>query len=391
MRKYDNEDWPYFAPDEIAAVEEVLVSGDVNYWTGDRGRRFENEFAAAFGCKYGVALANGTVALELALKSLGIGPGDEVLVPSYSYIASASAVVLQGAKPLFVDVDESLTISAEDIQKKITKQTRAIIAVHLLGYPCDMDAINKVARENGLKVVEDCAQAHGASYKGRPVGSLGDVSAFSFCQDKIMSTGGEGGMLITNNEEIWQKSWSYKDHGKNRQAMEEAKGKNRFNWVHSSFGTNWRMTEVQAAIGLVQLSKLSSWVVARRENAERLNLAFVNQGGFVGPDFSIYRYHAFYRYSVLIDQNRLRKKWDRDRIVDELNAQGVSCGSGICPEIYLEPAFQQKKYYRDTKLPVARSCGERSIQFPVHQTLSQDFQKYRVEIIKDLLREICRE
>mgnify|MGYP001416878029 CR=1 FL=1 len=391
MQKHDDIGWPYFAPDEVAAVQEVLLSGKVNYWTGEKGRRFEDEFAATFGCKYGIALANGTAALELALKSIGIGPGDEVIVTSYSFIASASAIVLQGAPPVFADVDESLTIDPEIIQSKMTKRTRAIIAVHLLGYPCDMDAINKLALQNGLKVVEDCAQAHGAYYKGRPIGSLGDVSAFSFCQDKIMTTGGEGGMLITNNEVIWQKAWSYKDHGKSQKAMDGAKETNRFSWVHESFGTNWRMTEMQAAIGLVQLRKLPSWVTARRENAELIDQAFDDAKGFVRPDFSTDRRHAFYRYLVLIDQNCLKKKWSRDRIVDELNAQGLLCGSGICPEIYLEPAFKNSKYHRNIRLPVAKSCGERSIQFPVHPTLSREFQQYRVQVVSDLLREAYNE
>ena len=391
MQGYDEKGWPYFEPDEVAAVRQVLLSGNVNYWTGDRGRRFETEFAATFGCKFGVAVANGTVALELALRSLGIGSGDEVIVTSYSFVASASAVVLQGAKPVFADVDESLTINAETIQAKITGRTRAIIAVHLLGYPCDMDAINKLAREKGLHVVEDCAQAHGASYKGRPVGSLGDVATFSFCQDKIMSTGGEGGMLVTNTEDLWQKAWSYKDHGKSRKAMDEAKKNEGFSWLHESFGTNLRMTEMQAAIGLVQLGKLSSWVTARKENAALLDRAFVDAEGFVRPDFSDERSHAFYRYSVLIDQHRLRQSWSRDRLVDELNAQRLYCGSGICPEIYLEGAFKNSEFSLDERLPMAKSCGGRSIQFPVHPTLSREFQEHRVQVVRELLKEAFHE
>ncbi len=193
--------WPHFDPDEIATAARVLQSGKVNYWTGEEGRRFEDEFAAQAGCKYGIAVANGTVALELALHALGIGPGDEVIVPSRTFIASASSVVMRGAKPVLADVDpNSQNLTVATIRPLLTTRTRAVIAVHLAGWPCDMDLIAELAHGHGLKVIEDCAQCHGATYKGRPVGSLGDVGAFSFCQDKIMTTGGEGGMVTTNEK-----------------------------------------------------------------------------------------------------------------------------------------------------------------------------------------------
>ena len=264
--------WPYFAEDEIEAAMRVLRSGKVNYWTGQEGQQFEEEFAAFSGCKHAVALANGTVALECALKALGIGPGDEVVTTSRTFIASASCAVMLGARPVFADVDrESQNITAESIRNVLTPRTKAIVAVHLAGWPCEMDDIVALARERGIKVVEDCAQAHGATYKGRPIGSLGDVAAFSFCQDKIMTTAGEGGMVTTNSKELWNAMWSLKDHGKSYDAVYPiARIAPGFRWLHESFGTNWRLTEIQSAIGRLQLRKLPIWVEKRRKHAAML-------------------------------------------------------------------------------------------------------------------------
>jgi dTDP-4-amino-4,6-dideoxygalactose transaminase len=263
--------WPFHAPDEIEAALRVLRSGRVNYWTGDEARQFEREFARAVGCRYAVALTNGSVALELALRVMGIGPGDEVVVTPRTFLASASSIVLQGARPVFADVDpSSQNITARTVQAVLTARTRAVICVHLAGWPCDLDPIMALARQHGLAVIEDCAQAHGARYRGRPVGSLGDVGAFSFCQDKIMTTGGEGGMLVTDDEAAWRAAWSYKDHGKSWEAVYEREHGPGFRWLHESFGTNWRLTELQAAIGRVPLGKLEAWVAARRRNAALL-------------------------------------------------------------------------------------------------------------------------
>ncbi len=384
MQEDQTETWPYYASDEMDAVCEVLQSGKVNYWTGEKGRQFESRFAEASGCEYGVALANGTLALELALKCLEIEPGDEVIVPSYTFVASASSVALQGATPVFADVEPSLTICPESIESKVTPKTRAIVAVHLLGYPSDMDAILAVAKRHNLQVIEDCAQAHGASYKGKPVGSMGDVAAFSFCQDKIMTTGGEGGMLLTNDEDIWKRAWSYKDHGKNPDALKRTEGFPGFSWVHDSIGTNWRMTEMQSAIGLVQLGKLEDWVATRRRNAQILDETFADFDT-VRPDFGEDRFHSFYRYGVQIDEKKLLDGWSRDRLVAELNEKGVVCASGICPEVYLEKAFNDEGIYDGHRLPNAMQCGERSIQFPVYPTLLEETQRKRAGIIHDLL------
>ena len=274
-REFPFAPWPSFEPDEIEAVASVLKSAKINYWTGEEGRLFEKEFAAFAGCKHGIAVANGTVALELALHALGIGPGDEVIVPSRTFIASASCVVMRGAIPVIADVDAtSQDLTADTIRPLLTSRTKAIIAVHLAGWPCDMDSILELARDHGIKVIEDCAQAHAATYKGRPIGSLGDAAAFSFCQDKIMTTGGEGGMLTTNDDSVWKRAWSFRDHGTSYEAVYHDEDSPGFRWVHESFGTNWRLTEMQSAIGRVLLRKLPHWAAIRRRNASILTRGF---------------------------------------------------------------------------------------------------------------------
>src|SRR5580698_293939 len=305
--------WPYFEADEIEAATAVLRSGKVNYWTGQEGREFEREFAASVGAKYAVCLANGTVALELALQALGIGRGDEVITTSRTFIASASCVVMRGARPVCVDVDsDSQNITVETIRRAITPRTRAIIAVHLAGWPCDMDEIMQLAAEHDLRVIEDCAQAQGATYKGRPVGSLGHVAAFSFCQDKIMTTGGEGGMLTTNDAEVWERAWSFKDHGKSYDAVYNQEHGEGFRWLHESFGTNWRMTEIQAAIGRVALRKLPGWIEMRRHYASMLTRSFSRIPGLrvprPSPDFG----HAYYKYYTFVRREALCRGWNRD-------------------------------------------------------------------------------
>src|ERR1700722_1322044 len=263
--------WPHYADDEVGAATAVLRSGRVNYWTGSEGRSFEQEYARAVGVRHAVALANGSVALELALAMVGIGPGDEVITSPRTFIASASCAVMRGAKPVFADVDrDSQNITAATIERVLSSRTRAIVVVHLAGWPCDMESIMRLADDRNIRVIEDCAQANGALYQGRAVGGFGIFGAFSFCQDKIISTGGEGGLLVTQDESLWSRAWSFKDHGKSYQAAHRADRAPGFRWLHESFGTNWRMTEFQAAIGRLQLIKLEDWIERRRLNALRL-------------------------------------------------------------------------------------------------------------------------
>lgn len=383
--------WPSFTQEEADAIQKVLLSNKVNYWTGQEGSEFEKEFAAYTGCEHAIALANGTVALELALESLGIQPSDEVITTSYTFIASASAIVMRGAIPVLADVDpNSLNITIETIRKVLTSKTKAIIAVHLVGNPCDMDPIMELAREHDLKVIEDCAQCHGASYKGRPVGSLGDVAAFSFCQDKIMTTGGEGGMLTTNDKALWEKAWSFKDHGKNFDAVYNREHLPGFRWLHESFGTNWRMTEMQAVIGRIQLRRLPEWKRIRQSNAAILTECFKKIPALRVLEVPENIDHAYYKYYAFVSPEMLGDEWDRDRVMNAITAEGFPCFSGICPEIYREKAFADAGYGPRGRLPNAKALGETSLLFLVHPTLGEGEMRATCAAVEKVMKEAGR-
>jgi dTDP-4-amino-4,6-dideoxygalactose transaminase len=364
--------WPSFTPEEAQAVARVLQSNRVNYWTGTECREFEREFAEWTGTAHGVALANGTLALDVALKALEIGPGDEVIVTPRSFVASASCVVTAGASPVFADIDpDSQNITAATIEAVLTPRSRAIICVHLAGMPCDMDPIMALAQRHDLKVIEDCAQAHGARYRGRSVGSIGHVGAWSFCQDKIMTTGGEGGMVTTNSRELWQRMWSYKDHGKSWSAVYERSHPPGFRWVHESFGTNWRMLEMQAVIGRIQLRRMPEWTERRAANAARLASVCLQSPVVRVPAVPAHSSHAWYRFYAFVRPDRFARGWTRDRVIAALVAGGVPCYQGSCSEIYLEKAFEGTPFRPPEPLPVARELGETSLMFLVHPTLTE--------------------
>ncbi len=377
--------WPYFEADEIEATASVLRGGKVNYWTGQEGRLFESEFASYVGTKHAVCVANGTLALELALQALGIGHGDEVITTSRTFIASASCAVVRGARAICADVDrESQNITAKTIRRAITQNTKAIIAVHLAGWPCDMDQIMELAADFNLKVIEDCAQAHGATYKGANVGSIGHLAAFSFCQDKIMTTGGEGGMMTTNDEQLWQRAWSYKDHGKSYDSVFRRRHPPGFRWLHESFGTNWRLTEMQSTLGRIVLRKLAGWVATRRRHAARLTECFRGLPALRVTEPSSDIGHSYYKYYVFVRPERLRSGWDRDRIMAEINARGVPCFSGSCSEIYLEGAFPPEMRPK-RRFPVARELGRTSLMFLVHPTLAEAHIDLTCEIVSRVM------
>lgn len=364
--------WPSFTPEEAAAVQQVLLSNKVNYWTGTECREFEKEFAAWCGTRHAVALGNGTLALDVALKALGIGPGDEVVVTPRTFIASISCVVNAGATPVFADVEaDSGNLSAATIAQVVTARTKAVICVHLAGLPCDMDPIMALAQTHGFKVIEDCAQAHGARYKGRSVGSIGHISAWSFCQDKIMTTGGEGGMVTTDDEALWRIMWSYKDHGKSFAAVYEREHPPGFRWLHESFGTNWRMLEMQAVIGRIQLRRMAAWTAARTVNAEAIWAACSAHAAVHVPPLPDGVVHAHYKCYAQVQPSRLAPTWNRDRIVEAINAAGVPCFQGTCSEVYMELAFDNTGLRPVARLPVARQLGQNSIMFLVHPTLTE--------------------
>lgn len=383
--------WPSYSQEEADAVQSVILSNRVNYWTGNQCRLFESEFALSFGAHHAVALANGTVALDVALSALGIRHGDEVIVTPRTFIASVSAVINAGATPIFADIDtESGNITAETIERVISPRTKAIICVHLAGWPCEMDSIMTLAESHEIKVIEDCAQAHGARYKGHSVGSIGHIGTWSFCQDKIMTTCGEGGMVTTNDQALWSYMWSYKDHGKSYEAVYQREHAPGFRWLHDSFGTNWRMLEVQAAVGLIQLRRMPNWHKQRSDNAQRIWRTAQLLPGLRVPQIPDHIDHAAYKCYMYIEDEQLKSNWNRDRIIHEINELGVPCLYGSCPEVYLEKAFDNSGFRPEKRLPVAKELGETSILFLVHPTLSDQAITMTCEALSDIMTKACK-
>ncbi|WP_394199341.1 DegT/DnrJ/EryC1/StrS family aminotransferase [Litoreibacter albidus] len=392
MSKTDFAPWPSFTHEEADAVQRVLLSNKVNYWTGEEGREFEKEFTAFARTSHAVAVANGTLALDLILAGMSIGAhygggkDDEVIVTPRSFMASVSTVVNAGAKPVFVDVDrDSGNMSAATIAPMITPNTKAIIAVHLAGWPCDMDEIMALAEAHGINVIEDCAQAHGGTYKGKPLGGIGHAAAWSFCQDKIMTTGGEGGMVTTNDAALWDRMWSFKDHGKSFDTVFNKKHPPGFRWLHESFGTNWRLTEMQSVIGRIQLKRMPEWTVTRTANAQALIDALGAFECIRMPLTAHKNRNAFYKLYAYVNQDKLAEGWTRDRIVAEINAKGVPCMQGSCSEIYLEKAFDGSGWRPKHSLPVAKELGETSLMFLVHPTLSRENIEDAVTAVRNVL------
>ena len=381
--------WPSYTEEEQRAVAEVLASGRVNYWTGEEARVFEREFADWAGSKRAIALFNGTVAIDLALHALGIGEGDEVIVTPRSFIASTSSVVNAGATPVFADVDrDSGNIDPESVASVISERTRAILPVHLAGWPCEMAALREFADSRGLLIIEDCAQAHGAAVDGRSVGTFGEIGCWSFCQDKIITTGGEGGMVTTDDEELWSRMWSYKDHGKSWDAVYQREHAPGFRWIHESFGANFRMTEIQAVLGRIQLRRLGEMTARRTAVAESYREVLERFGGAVrAPEPREGLTHAYYRLYSYVRPEGLKGGWARDRIVAELNARGIPAFQGSCPEIYREKAFEGTGLRPAQRLPVARELGETSLALLTHPTLTDDDVQRTCEVLSDVFSE----
>ena len=383
--------WPRFEDDEVMAASEVLRSGKVNYWTGTEGREFEREFAAHFGVAHAVAMTNGTVTLQACLKAFEIGAGDEVVTTPRTFIGTSSAIVLEGARPVFADVDrDSGNITAETIERVLTPKTKAIMPVHLAGWPCEMDEIMSLAKDRGLIVIEDCAQSHGALYKGKHCGSIGHVASWSFCQDKVMTTGGEGGMVGTDHAEIWLRMWSLKDHGKSFDAVYHREHAPGFRWLHESWGSNWRLTEPQSAIGRVQLRKLPSWTTARTRHAQIFQERLAAVDALRIPTVPSHLTHAYYKLYGYLCPEALREGWSRQRIIAEFEERKIPALSGTCSEIYLEKAFQVCDLAPRERLPVARELGETSLMFLVHPTLTPDMVHRTADAIVEVFEKATR-
>ena len=383
--------WPYFDKNDVAKAKEILESGKINYWTGSEGREFEKEFSKYVNVDYSVAVDNGTNALILAAHALGISKGDEVIMSPRTFVASAFSIMHLGAKPIFVDIDRnSQNMDASLIEQAITPNTKAIMAIHIAGWPCEMNIIQDICKKYNLYLIEDCAQAHGAQYNNQSVGSFGDVNAWSFCQDKIMSTAGEGGMVTTNNKELWKKVWSFKDHGKNYDTVYNKEHSPGFRWLHEDHGTNARLTEIQSGIGRLQLRKLDSWIDTRTKLANIFNDGFKNIDGLriaLSPD---HIKHAHYKYYVFVENEKLKDGKNRDFIMNSLNEIGTPCYSGSCSEIYKEKAFDKLFPKGHTALPVAKELAETSLMFLVHPTIDEEDIYTIVDQTKSIMKDILK-
>jgi dTDP-4-amino-4,6-dideoxygalactose transaminase len=369
----------------------VLRSNRINYWTGEEGRSFEREFADWCGTRHAVALANGTVALDAIWRTLDLGPGDEVITTPRSYFASASTIVMAGATPVFADVDaESQNITPQTVLPHISPRTKAVLCVHLAGWPCDMVGFEALAREHNLTLVEDCAQAHGARIDGRSVGSFGTINAWSFCQDKIVTTGGEGGMVTVDDEALWKRIWSLKDHGKSYDAVYNRAHAPGFRWLHEGWGSNWRMPEMQAAIGRVQLQTLPEWHERRKRNAMVLASTLSQLPLLRTPLPTTGVEHAWYKFYTFVQPEALAANWSRDRIMAAINEAGVPCYSGSCPEIYLEKAFVDAGLAPASRLPTAKLLGETSLMLLIHPTLTDAQIGKACDVISDVARQATR-
>jgi dTDP-4-amino-4,6-dideoxygalactose transaminase len=385
--------YPYFNQNTQKRVQKVLKSGRVNYWTGNECKDFEKEFSNYHNVKYSLTVSNGSVALEIALKALNLKKTDTVIVTPRSFIASASCVLNLGLKPIFADVDDNGNLSIEGIKKAYNKNVKAIIAVHLNGLPCDLDPILKFVKKNKIFLIEDCSQAHGATYKNKKVGSFGHISTWSFCQDKIMSTGGEGGMISTNDKKLWLKCWSLKDHGKNYKNVFYKKQKTIFKWLHDDLGSNYRMTEMQAVIGREQLKTLDNQIKKRNLIAnlylDGLKNYYLKYDILKKPDFINQKshlkkkkyIHAFYRLNLFINKNKI----DQKKLIQKLNRYKINCGVGACPEIYREKIFKKLKYYPKKRLLNSKLLGETSIMFPINPYRSLIKVNSEINSIKKIL------
>lgn len=378
--------WPSFDQEQIDAVSAILASGKVNYWTGTEGRKFEEEFSKFVGSKHAVVMANGTLTLEAALNALNIGPGDEVIVTPRTFMASVSTVIQAGAIPIFADINRRTgNLDPDDVAAKLTTKTKAILPVHLGGWPCDLDAFKALCKQHNLFLIEDCAQAHGAKYKGKSVGSFGEISSWSFCQDKIMTTGGEGGMVTTNDEELWKTMWYLKDHGKDYDAVYNRQHDPGFRWLHEHFGSNWRLTEMQSAIGRIQLQRMPEWHRQRTHHAETIMKGLAGLDAIRVEWPAEHEIHAYYKLYVYLRPEAVKEGFTRQRIVGEVESRGVPCFSGSCSEVYLEKSIQDAGLAPAQRLPAAQELGETSIMFQVHPTLSDQAIARTIDVFRDVI------
>ena len=383
------ENWPIVSSKEIKIVNKVLKSNKLNYWTGTNCTNFEKEFSNKFKIKYSISLANGSVGLDIAIKSLKLKKNSEIIVTPRSYISSVTSVINQGLKPIFADIDlNSQNIEAKNIEKKITKNTKAVVVVHLGGMPSNMIKIKELAKKYNLKIIEDCSQAHGAKINNKYVGTFGDVSVWSFCNDKILNTLGEGGIVATKNRNNFKNLWSLKDCGKNYSKLRKKKRQFKFRWVHDFEGTNLRMTEVQAAVGRYQLKQLDKWIKKRNINSIKINKVCEKFRSIKTQKTPKNFTNAYYRCYVFLRPNFIKKGWTREKILKYLNKIGLYCDVGSCPEIYKEKFLITNKLVSSKELENASLVGKTSIAFKVSPNIYESKFNLKMIKLKNFLKEI---
>ena len=376
--------WPNFSKNLISNVGRILGSGKINYTDGPYGIKFEKEFSKFVGNRYSIAVCNGTAALEVAIKSLRLPKNSEIIVPARSFFASASCIVNTGYIPVFADVNLlTQNILIDDIKKKITKRTKAIICVHLAGLPCDMDSIKKLANKKKIKIIEDCSQAHGASIDNKQVGSFGDISTWSFCNDKIMSTLGEGGMISTNKKKLYEICKRSINHGTN---LKKNKKTEKFIYNKDYFGTNLRITEIQSFAGLEQLKNLKK-VQKKKENISKsyfdLISKYQNYFDCYYPTKKIKS--AWYRFYFFLKTDIKNYQKLRFKIIKDLRKNNLKCFTGSCPEIYLEKAFKKLNNIKPIRLKNCKILGETSIALEINHTLEYSQHKKKLLILKQVI------
>lgn len=357
--------WPTFTEKEIKVANKVIASGKVNYWTGIYCKKFELNFKKKFGLKHTISVANGSLALDAAVNVLNLKKNDEVIVTPRSYVSSASCVQKTSAKIRFVDVDlNTQNISIDEIKKNINSNTRLIICVHLAGWPCDIEKIKKIIGKRNIRIIEDCSQAHGAMINGKYAGSMGDISVWSFCNDKIISTLGEGGMISCKSDNLFKKIWAYKDCGKNLDKVLKKNKNNLFKWIHDFDGTNLRMTEIQAAVGNVQLEMLDNMIRKRSKNSSLIWKNILKSENIFAPIIPKNILHAGYRCYLFA-----KNKNTRNRFITHLNKNGIDANQGSCPEIYREKRFSRYNNYKVLKN--AKKLGDISVSLPSHHLIDK--------------------
>jgi len=383
--------WPVYTKSLASLSSKVLLSGKVNYWTGIHGKLFEKEFSKKFKIKYSATVSNGSIGLEIALLALGIKKGDEVIVTSRSYYSSVSSIIRVGAKPVFADIElTSMNISPISIKENITKKTKAIICVHLYGMPCNMQVIQDLVKNKNIKIIEDCSQAHGAQINSTKVGSFGDIAVWSFCNDKIISTGGEGGMVSTNNKNLYNKVWSYKEIGKNLIKMKDVHKSSNFPYIHDFIGTNARMTEIQSLIGRHQLKQLDNFIKIRNLNASRMTKALSNFKSIITPTHEKKIKHAYYRYTIIFNNKYLKKNYNREIIMNLLKSKNIFCNVGGCPSIYKEKFFIKNQIKPKNYLKNTNYIGKNSISFQIDQTILKKDLTLMINTLIKIMNEATR-